>query len=239
MALYSNLHIECKMTSLSPVVPNASLNFNYFTTFVTQDITDLSDLINQLATKINAVPTGGTSSAANWIANVMSRSASQMLIDVYDVTSVLHGGRMGSPVLISSKTLGATTASGAAPQEGAAVITLQAPYGSDVEFGPGTRPRARDRGRIYWGPLPGTAYTAEATTNRTLIATGVRTDLTAFVKSINVLTSSPHTVVWNLGVWSRKDGIMKSLQECWVDDNPDTQRRRGGKPVAKTILGLP
>lgn len=160
-------------------------------------------------------------------------------VNVYDVSNVLGGGRMGSPYIVSSVAFGATAASGMSPHDAAAVITLQAPYGTDVEFAPGSRPRARDRGRIYWGPLSSSAYAIEAVTTRTILSPACRTDLTAFVKAINVITSTPHTVVWNLGVWSRKNAVMKSLQECWVDDAIDSQRRRGGTAAQKTIVGLP
>jgi hypothetical protein len=120
-----------------------------------------------------------------------------------------------------------------------AVVTLQAPYGSDVEFLPGSRPRARDRGRIFFGPLAGQACSLEATTNRTIVSTSPRTDLTAWIKKICVLTTTPHTVVYNLAVWSRKNAVMKSLQEAWVDDRPDVMRRRAGSAGTKTIIALP
>jgi len=140
---------------------------------------------------------------------------------------------------VSSATLGGTPGTNPVPQEAAAVITLQSPYGADVEFGPGTRPRARDRGRIYFGPIDSGSLSVEATTNRTLLLPAMRTSLTAWIKAINIHTTAPTSCTYDLAVWSRRGAQMKSLSSCWIDDNPDTQRRRGGTHAAKTQIALP
>lgn len=239
MVALSDLHIRFTFKSLSPAVPNASFALNYFTTFTTMDFTDISDLITKIVATLTVTPPGATQPPANFIAPIIARGGGNLPWEVYDVSTVLSGGRMGSPVLVGAASMPGTPGSTATPQETAAVITMQAPYGTDVEFGPGTRPRARDRGRIYFGPLDGSALSLESTTNRCQITSGARTCLAGWMKSLTVITSSPHTVVWNLGVWSRRNAGMKSLQEVWVDDNPDTQRRRGGTYVNKTIVGVP
>lgn len=239
MAALQNLHIVFQLQSLSPVVPNAHIAFNYETTFTTQDSTDIANLVSQIYGKFNAIPSGGTLAPCGYLSPVYSRAGSAFTCEVYDVTGNLGGARHGSPYYVTSGFIGSTASAGGASPEAAVVITLQAPYGTDVEFGPGTRPRARDRGRIYFGSVGPNAMGVEATTFRTIVTGNCQNDLGKFIKAINVLTTTPHTVVYNLAVWSRKNATMKSLQECWVDDAPDTQRRRGGTSATRTITPLP
>lgn len=239
MAPLQNLHIRIKFTTLSPLLDPPSFDLSYFTTFTTQDATDVAALVSNIHTSLTTIPSGGANTPAQWLSSTLSRAVNGVLYDVYDVSSHLNGSPAGSPYLIANYQLSSTTSSTPMPEQVAAVITLQAPYGTDVEFLPGSRPRARDRGRIYFGPLAGQACSLEATTNRTIVNAAPRTDLTRWIKSICVYTSPPHTVVWNLAVWSRKNATMKSLQECWVDDRPDVMRRRAGLAGAKTIQALP
>src|SRR5215831_14312925 len=224
MAAYSNLHLVVKFTSLSPVIDNPSFHLDYFTTYTTQDISDVSSLVSQVAASLNSTPAGGTVAVGTYLSTVLSRSSNQSLVDVYDVTGHLNGTPAGSPVLASAFTLSAAGTTGVFPEGVACVITLQAPYGTDVEFAPGARPRARDRGRIYFGPISASTASNEAVTNRTYVGSGTQTNLTKWIKSINVITTTSHTVIYNLAVWSRKNAAMKSLQECWVDDRYDYVR---------------
>jgi hypothetical protein len=235
----SSLKLRVVLTSLSPVTDNIGFDLSYFTTFVTQDLTDVADLVTFVTGSLNSVPTGAGSAPYTYISSVISRAANANTVDVYDVSNHLTGTPAGSPVLISSFTLSSPGAVTNLPSGVCAAITLQAPYGTDVEFGPGTRPRARDRGRIYFGPLANSATANEAVTNRPILTAAFRTDLTALIKKINVHTTAPHSVVYNLGVWSRKNGAMKSLQETWIDDRPDYQRRRDDQGATRTVVGLP
>jgi hypothetical protein len=239
MAAFSDIHLRFKFQALSPVTENPSFDLSYFTTFTTQDLTDVQDLVTFLTASLSSIPSGGASAPYTYLSSDISRTALVHLVDVFDVTNHITGGAAGSPVLMSSFTIPSAGAVTNLPDGCCGAITLQAPYGTDVEFAPGTRPRARDRGRIYYGPLNNSAVVNEAVTNRPILTTGFRTDMTHWIKAINVHTSAPHTVVWNLGVWSRKNGAMKSLQETWIDDRPDYQRRRSGPGVTRTVLGLP
>jgi hypothetical protein len=79
----------------------------------------------------------------------------------------------------------------------------------------------------------------EGTTQRTIVAPQCAIDLTAWIKKINVITTTPHTIPYNLAVWSRKNGAMKQLAETWIDDRPDYQRRRADQGATKLIVTLP
>ena len=243
MAPFQNLHLQIKFAPLSPIIDAPSFHLYYLSTYTTADITDVSSLVNQVISQFNSIPSGAGFSVASVMSDCLSRAANQSLVDVYDVTAHLNGTPAGSPVLLTSFTLAAGQPTPKANPEGvAAVITLQAPYGTDVEFGPGTpatRPRARDRGRIYVGPLDGSVLALESTTNRSYLVSSFQTTLVKWIQAINVITTAPHTVIYNLAVWSRKGAFMKSLQECWVDDRPDYQRRRSDQAASRLIQGLP
>jgi len=221
------------------LVPNPGIDLSYFASSTAADITDVADLVNHVTASLIAVPSGATNKPIVYLSSVLTASATGGKYEVYDVTSHLGGTPAGSPVLIGSfSTVGLGVSSGI-PEGDCIVLTLQAPYGSDVEFAPGTRPRARDRGRIYFGPLAnGAAFTTD-TNSRTMPSTTIRTDLCQWIKAINVYSTGPHSIPYNLAVWSRKNALMKSLQEVWIDDRFDYQRRRGGKESTKTIVGLP
>lgn len=239
MAPLQNLHVKLILPTLSPLLDNVTWDFSYFTTFTTQDATDLSQLATTLVGKVNAIPTGGVAAINSYVSPTIDRGSTKCGWQIYDVSAHLNGTPAGSPVLIGSWTLGGTPADAPIPEGVAATVTLQAPYGTDVEFLPNTRPRARDRGRLYFGPLSISTLDNDVTTHRTKLKTNFMGDLTKWIKDVNVITSAAHTVVWNLAVWSRKNAAMKSLQEVWVDDRPDYQRRRTDQSTIKTILGLP
>lgn len=239
MAPLDHLHIRMTLPTLSPVLDPVSINLSYFTTFTTQDLTDVADLTAFLVSSFNTIPAGGSQAPSAMVGGTVDRGTNKALWQVYDVSSHLTGVPAGSPVLVGSWTVGAGGAASPMPEGVCAVVTLQAPYGTDVEFAPGMRPRARDRGRVYFGPLAASQISLEAGSNRAYVASVCRTDLTKWIQKINVYTTTPHTVVYNLGVWSKKNGSMKSLQETWVDDRPDYQRRRADQATIKTIQSLP
>jgi hypothetical protein len=101
-------------------------------------------------------------------------------------------------------------------------------YAADPEFIPGARPRARDRGRIYWGPLTSDVLTQDGGTMRTRVKDTVRSDL---MKKMQGLRDDPG---FSWSVWSRKNSTIDPVQVVWVDDAIDIQRRRGEKAIVRT-----
>jgi hypothetical protein len=233
------LHLRIGFSSLSPAVGPFSWDFSYHTANVTADITDVSDLVTFVTTQINTAAGGMVHPLSYYLSSVISRVTTNHRWEVYDVTLHLDGRPAGSPVLLGSWTMGGVAGSGGSPEAVSAVATLQAPYGTDVEFAPGSRPRARDRGRIYIGPLGTTFALGQDTSNRAIIQPAFAADITKFIKNVNVHTTVPNSIPYNLCVWSRKNAAMKALQEVWVDDRPDYRHQRAGKNTSKLVLGLP
>ena len=95
----------------------------------------------------------------------------------------------------------------------------------------GQRP-ARRRGRVFLGPLNintgevvgGYLRPKAATMNN--IANATET-LNAFLQGIN----------WRLCVWSRADNTLFPVVRGWVNNEYDTQRRRGPEATARQIWG--
>jgi len=235
---FNALTFKILLTSQSSLLPTSSFALNYFTASAAADLFDVSDLGNKILLSLTTIPAGGTNAPSKYLGTSVSRTANNCHIEGYDITSHLAGTPHGSPIVLGNWTASTALTVGDLPEGCCVVITLQAPYGTDVEFAPGARPRARDRGRIYFGPMHGGSFTADAN-GRAALSTIVRTDLTAWIKAINTFTTAPHTCLYNLGVWSRKNAAIKPLQECWVDDRFDYQRKRAGEAATKTIVTLP
>lgn len=242
MAGTSALAAVLKFTSLSPMIDPPTLQLNYLISGSTDALATATDLAAAIKTSLTSVPSGATHPGLFYLSKVISRGANTATITMYDLTGHLDGSRHGSPLYGTAYTVPTSEATATAwPAESAIVITLQAPYGTDVEFGPGnTRPRARDRGRIYLGPLIGTVIsTVDATTNRTYVSTLASSDLRLFIKSLAAYIGTSFTSA-QLGVWSRKNAAIKPLSACWVDDEFDTQRRRSNKEGTRgTVTPLP
>jgi hypothetical protein len=93
-----------------------------------------------------------------------------------------------------------------------------------------TVPRARRRGRIYISGWSESANTngRPGQTQREAVANAYA-DYALEVTDIANFTA---------GVWSRRDGEVYPIEEVWVDDEWDTQRRRGGRPTTRYTVGI-
>lgn len=162
-----------------------------------------------------------------YINSSISRSTPP-IVRMYDVSAHMSGAPAGSPV--GTRAFVANLPSSASetglPNEVAVCLTMAADFGSDVEFGPGTRPRARDRARVYVGPLNITA--AFSAVGITKPDTDFRTNLAeAGARLARRLGTA------NVVVWSRAAAATKPVTHVWVDDAFDTQRRRGERPTSR------
>lgn len=174
-------------------------------------------------------PTGGTSAPQNYLNLVLSNNADAVVLEFYDITSTLDGSPHGSPVGMRTLSL-VPGGSGTMPSEVCSVLSYKSPYGTDVEFGAGAlRPRSRDRGRIYIGPLAGSAFVVDTTTKEALITPQCRDD---FVAAAADLAGDHTTVAW--GQWSRAKAEVALVDEWWMDNACDIQRRRGIKATARS-----
>lgn len=233
-----NYHVVVKYNSRSPVIDPVSYGLSYVALGGSPAAADFTALINLIDN-----PTNGTAGPAmtNPLGKYLSTTLSQLTNDVtysiYDITGHENGTPHGPPVHVETRTLLSNSTADFLPEGVCSVITLQSPYGSDDEVLGSTHPRARDRGRLYFGPLRGIAITQEGTTGRAVLSPTFMNDAVHWVK--NIQDPASIGVAWQLAVWSRAAGLLKPVSHCWVDDRPDYQRRRADQGSTRVSLNLP
>lgn len=225
-----NVHTTITFESKSGLPEDRVVNSWSFITPLAPVDFDLLNIESALQAFYNTIPTPAASAVCSWMSNSLSRTVKPTYRH-YDVSGALTGAPAGSPVrtALAATTLGATGSTTGLPAEVAAVLSFQAQYGTDVEFGPGTRPRARDRGRVYIGPLTSGVLNSDGTTARVSL---ISTAQTAIAEAGRHLIEDTGTE-W--AVWSRAAGVMKPVSSVWVDDAFDTQRRRGQAPLSRLV----
>lgn len=175
----------------------------------------------------------GANSIGSVLHESLSRAANACVIRCYDISAHLDGTAHGSPVGLGTFTLPSSAGSSPVLPEGVCCVgTFHSAYGSDVEFLSGTRPRARDRGRLYIGPLDETWVSVNSTTKRVFCAA---TRMGIVAGHMDYMRTNPHGLcVWS--VWSRKNAITHPVVGGWVDDRFDYQRRREDQGVVRSIF---
>lgn len=221
---------------------------------------NLLPIMNNVAAFYNNAGTGGTNAVGKYLGPSLDTTSGHLLCQVYNITGHLDGTPHGSPIASSGYTLTSPTGSNALPEGVACCLNFQSDYGIDVEFGPSgsiptpadiiadygaasthtgkTRPRARDRNRIYIGPLNASA-TQNASTGRCQFTSQFITDVLAALFSLSGTISDGSGNSYNLRQWSRRNASCKIPTEAWCDDRPDYQRRRADtNPGTRTYRAL-
>jgi hypothetical protein len=172
----------------------------------------------------NTVHSPGTVTLASRISSKISRAANACTVKYYDVTTHLDGSPHGSPVAIETFTLGAAVDGTCLPEELAVVLSFHSTLTDIPEEVGSTRPAARHRGRIYFGPL----NTASNQASDCSVEPQTNAALRGAALSFLALGSAP----WS--VWSRANAAMYTVSGGYVDNAFDVQRRRGHAPSART-----
>lgn len=142
------------------------------------------------------------------------------LVKIYDVA----GTAPNYPLFEINFNLASAPAATDLPQEIALCVSYYASAATSVA-------RGRRRGRIYVsGWVEGS--NAEGRPNSTAV-NGLLDAFTDYVTSTNTLDSL------SAGVWSRTNATVYPIDTVWVDNEWDTQRRRGGKPTSRETWLLP
>lgn len=192
---------------------------------------DYDDIKTALADFYNVAPAGHNSIAAIIAPCIDRAKLAQVKMTVLD--GHLDGTPHGSPDNIQQFTLEpANPGAVGLPSEVAICLSFHSSYGSDVEFTSTTRPRSRDRGRVYIGPLVTGVTSEEPTTLKCRVAQSTRETL--IDRGSFLAATTPNQ--WC--VWSRKAGLLKPVTEVSVDDAFDIQRRRGERPTLKNTASV-
>jgi len=186
----------------------------------------------------------------NYLSKTLSRGSLATIVRSYalDTPTKLAGGPHGSPDAEGFFTLGATGTDIELPSQCAMCISIQGDFGSRSEVGAvgtiptpeaaqdagapathmaPTHPKARRRGRIYFGPLDQMAKNNDGDPTSNFI-----TDLA--VAAARLLATSI-TNGWTWGQWSRSDASVNPVGGGFVDNRFDTQRRRLEAASGRTL----
>lgn len=180
---------------------------------------------------LTVLASGATRKIDHYYHPAYSRATGACTAKTYDITGHLDGSPHGSPVHVSSFTLGI---SGGAPQppQLAAVVDFHGDLSGVAEFGPHTRPRARRRGRHFHGALTADALVTDtASPWLSKLDTTFTADLVAAYHSF--LAASAGHFTWS--VWSRKDAAVYPIVGGWIDSLQHVQRRRLDEIGTKTL----
>lgn len=223
------------------LVDPSSISFEFESTTAT-GFTNITSVFVAIQNFFNS-PVGGGSSVCTYMSRSVDFGTPHCTLVAYDITGHLDGTPHGSPVASLNWTLAtpATTAN-PFPEGVAACLSFRGDYGTDVEFGgtpPGaSRPRSRDRNRVYLGPLNSTCAAQNSTTHATFFTTTFINDcLAQFNDLCSAHTTSTDT--WHLRQWSRKNAALKVPTEAWMDTRVDYQRRRSDQGGNRTFITLP
>lgn len=204
-----------------------------------------------LNTFLNQLSGAQVQQVAQYLSGQLSRAANTVTVAYTDVTAHLDGSPAGPAFRTDFLTLNGAATTQSLPYEVAMTVGYRRDYGTDLEKGPavqlptsdksqdegapathlGTpRPRARDRGRIFVGPL---CTGALGPTNGTPLAQaisdfGIAFDVLAQTKNNGLATQ------FNLVQWSRRNASVNPVRWYFVDENFTAQRRRSD-PTANRV----
>lgn len=240
------IHARVTLTDGLTFLDSSSNSFTFKSSTDVDPVTLASSLEPLVEAFYNTNAAGATNHLTSYISNDVSRLTGATSTTWYDVSASL-GGPLGPPIETDLWTLAGGGGTGRLPPGVAITLGYRAAYGGDAEKGASaslpstdqaidqgapathtgiTRPRARDRGRIFFGPLnPLAVIVGNDSVNGGTVSTAARTDIGAAFKALCAaapLATPGATVV----VWSRRAAAVKDVAYFYVDEGSTYQRRR-------------
>ncbi len=166
----------------------------------------------------NSVHTPGSTALAGFMSGDLTRSQALHSVKFYD----LADPKPRAPIRLDNFYLGALSGTGAnLPKEVAVCLSYKGTYASGI-------PQARQRGRIYHGPLNTNMLSGASTVNVTVDSSYINALKGGGAYLVGVGTSGAKWVVR-----SAVGGFSTYVTGGWVDNAFDTQRRRGLLPTTR------
>lgn len=219
-------------------------------------------VVTWISSIMNDAVAGQAAPLGTYLSPQLTRVAGGCPVLVYDVTANLSGSPAGSPILTSSISLPAAGGAAALPAQLSAVVAYRSAYGTDHEVGgpeaaatdhraqaegapathPATaKPRARDRGRLYFGPLGNTALLSlegGGADSAGQLNTPFYNDLvTAFSAYFDSSSTTPGQ--FKPVVWSRVGALVKPIAFMAVDAALGVIRKRADTVINRVLTWTP
>lgn len=197
---------------------------------------------------LNGLTGAQVASVASYLSPDISRAAGAIQVLYTDVTDHLDGSNAGGPFRSYNSTLAAAGVASPMPPGICCTVGYRAAYGSDIEHGPSvtlpsseaaidqgapathlgsSRPRARDRGRFYLGPLNVGAFEIHTGGGQGGQFTGpFKADMTEAVNNLLEAKNPGAHDQFQVVIWSRRAATVKTTSFYYVDDSASYQRRR-------------
>lgn len=180
----------------------------------------------------------GIDSIASRLSSVLSRTVDAVALKFYNLTGHLDGSPHGSPVAERFLTLDAAQAGhNNLPGEAALVVSLEADMTGALEEGPlDTRPKQRRRGRVYLGPLNDFARSQDGTTGLVQVNASFLQQVGKAADALKDTLAGIAVPLQPWAIWSRTDAVVRNVVRVKVDNEIDTQRRRGARATVRTTF---
>lgn len=173
----------------------------------------------------------GTHPVAYYMSNQYSGATT---LEWYDITDHLDGSAAGAPFRIDVGTAWGTRGSTTDLHPAlAGVLAYRRDYGTDQEHGPGSRPRARDRGRLYLGPCNQSAM--QTGTGDGQISDAFREDIVASAAALAATKNALSANQFNWVQWSRKNASVAPIADVATQFGFGIQRRRTDEQSTRVL----
>ena len=214
MAVYK---FQCIFPTDSQIPKDYSTNSWHFSTVgALPIITDFDNVRDMLADFYTAAPSGGGSALSTFYSPT---GTGPVQVKAYALEDPIPR----APVYESTFAM-SFSGTNALPSEVALVVSFQAARSSGMN-------QARRRNRVYLGPL---ATAANGSDGR---PAGIVTQAARAAGDLADAASS--SVNWNWVVWSPSESQDFQVDNGWVDNAWDTQRRRGVAATSRTTFESP
>jgi hypothetical protein len=205
-------------------------SFAWTTGSVPASPAEMDEIGNRIDNFYNAAGTAAVS-ISHYLSSSIDHNNNAHTVDFYDLTGHLNGTPHGSPIRSQPFTLAGLPDNTMMPDEVAICLSYHSAFGTDPEELGATRPKARDRGRLYIGPLALNTVVGDAVNQEPRVVPACAQTIRDAGVALN---TSSVLATWCL--WSRKDAALKPVTNVFVDNAFDIQRRRGNKATTR-ILG--
>lgn len=218
MAIY---RVQMEFPYFTNLPKDVAVNTFHVTCLPPLDPVDYQDVLQAFIDFYNEPAPTGTP-VGGYLSAVIKRGSLACTASLYN----LEDPEPRPPIEVTPFTLAATSGTTTMPLEAAVCLSMHSTF-------PAGEVRARRRGRVFIGPLQSTAFVAGSAstfpTVNPVMATALKNSAERLRSAIPAINPLAH---WS--IYSRVNGTSSEVVAGWIDDAPDTQRRRGQDTTART-----